>query len=966
MRLTSAPNETMTKRVALSVLATLALLACSDDPEPPADVAADTPDVSSDVAADADATADAPDAEPDVEEDVEPDAEVDAEPDVELGPCETDEDCSDDAICVSDQCRSLACGGSDDWVTCQELFNELGEERGRFATCDNRICRESCYFDYDCEDGQVCTDFGQCMEFTGDLSLVHPHGPATGEVQAGVSNILMNFPIGVPLGGYGDRAAYLDGRYAVSLKGSAGQVHGLYARALLLDNGERSLMTIRLPIIFSSMALHEDVARALQERTGRDWRQQLMISSTHTHSGPCRHWHLPLEAAAPLGSFGIGEFHQFFYDVLRDTTIEAAMAALDDLSPAQVGWEIFEAYDMADEVGRDRWSQTPPFDDNRVLFIRVDDMEGVPRAVMFSFAAHGTDNGSDLLTGDVLAAAERYYEAALGEEFGRFVPTLFLNQNSGTIGPGGGSQGHAFPMQTQRLGWAFLDRTWDDFLEIETQTEMTLNTRNLRFSISYDQLGYDRGEFGAPFPAPFGGEYHYGGLSCVGDNGGDSDFETHQEIEQMSCAGALQFLLFNNPPTTLVRSQMMAFELNGLTAFAVPGELSMELSWEMLREVRDEYGVDPMNAWTFGYANDHLFYLLPTNLRGERPPFPGFNNENAPDDYSDFTYSYLQGGYESTMSMWGPNQGDYLISRLLEAYASMIDPEFAPQYPEPMPSQYARRSDATFEVLPTPAGVAGQWVMEPPSTVERFETIEFSWHGGDPGAEAPQSPLVTLERETEGGWEAVLLPSYREYTNRELRFITRVRQATDDDPWEWVIRWEELSDFPTGNYRFVVVGHYQDEAGARQEYVLESAAIMVNPTTAGTGSVGSLDATSIAGTLGLPPEERGRFSGPSSDPARASGNFRLRHPMVPTGTALPVEMEGGTVTVTIGDELVVLTEEDLVVETAPEAVAGRNGVPVTRFSGTWTEAIAAGTYSVSVDFVDAHGNTGSFTSELTF
>ena len=955
------PGPNMTTRLAALAFALTLAIGCSDStPGEP------TEDAGSDAVADVDSGSDAV---ADTGSDTAPDATPDAEdaPDVSLGPCETQDDCPESALCVEENCESLACGGDQDWVVCRDLFNRLGDERGRYATCTNRQCRESCYFDTDCEDGQVCTDFGECQDFLGDLSLEHPHGPATGPVQAGVSNVLMSFPIGVPLGGYGQRAAYLDGRYAVSLKSSAGQMHGLYARALLLDNGERSLMTVRLPIIFSSMALHEDVARALQERTGRDWRQSLMISSTHTHSGPCRHWHLPLQAAAPLGSFGIGEFHQFFYDRILETTLEAAMAALDDLSPARVGWEVLEAYDVEDEVARDRWGPTPPFDDNRALFIRVDDPEGVPRAVLFSFGAHGTENESDLLTGDVLAAAERYYEERLGEEFGRFVPTLFINQNSGTMGPAGGSQGHDFPMRVERLGWAFLDRTWDDFVEMETTDQMTLDSRNIRFSISYDQLGYDRGQFSGAIEAPFGGEYHYGGLSCVGDHGGDGDYETHQNLERMSCAGALQFLLFNSPPTTLVRSQMMMFELNGLTAAVVPGELSMELSWQMLRDLRDEFGVDPFDAWTFGYANDHLFYLLPTNLRGEAPPFPGFVNPLAPDDYPDFAYSYLQGGYESTMSMWGPRQGDYLVDRLVETYRAMIDPAAEPEFAEPMPSQYASRDEEAFVLDITPSDQAGTWMIEAPAEVERLETIEFSWVGGDPGAEAPQSPLVTLEFEGEDGWAPVILPSQREYTNREMLFVTRVRQAGDGDPWEWVIRWEELSDFPLGNYRFRIDGHYLNQSEERASYQLITDPIAFVGASTGVASVEALSSTSVSGTIGMPPEERGRFSGPSSDPARASGNFRMRHPMVPTGVPGPVDIEGGDMTITIGsgEEAIVLDGDGVEVSTSPESVSGRNGVPVTRFSATWESELAAGTYPVSVSFTDGLGNTGEGTGELT-
>src|SRR5690606_2418727 len=136
------------------------------------------------------------------------------------------------------------------------------------------------------------------------------------------------------------------------------------------------------------------------EETGEEWRDSLMISSTHTHSGPCRHWHLPEQAAAPLGSFGIGEFSQFFHDRMKEVAVGLALEALENRAPAKIGWEIIESFDNDDQVGRDRWTQTPPFDDNRVLLMRVDDLDDVPIAALFSYGAHGTDNGTDYLTGD--------------------------------------------------------------------------------------------------------------------------------------------------------------------------------------------------------------------------------------------------------------------------------------------------------------------------------------------------------------------------------------------------------------------------------------------------------------------------------------------------------------------------------------------------------------------------------------
>ena len=960
----------MKTSIRFAILASLLsfAVACGDTDEP-ADVGVDVVDdteIQTDVGL-PDATEDTGiDAVDDATDDADEDAvDEDVESDV-LESCANEGDtCADGFICVEGLCESLACLSPGDWVRCEKLFERVETDMGRFATCTDRMCRASCYLDDDCAEGEICTDFGACRPFTGDLSLDVPFGPTTGTMQAGVANLLLNYPLGTPQGGYGTRAATNDGRYAASLRATSGQLHGLYARAVIVDNGDRHMLMMRLPVIFTQAGLHEAVARALQDVTGQDWRNDIIISSTHTHSGPCRHWHLPEEAAAPLGAFGIGEFHQIFFNWMRDKVVETALAALEDMAPAKIGWEIIEGYDVDDQVGRDRWSQTPPFDDNRALLIRIDDMDDVPRAALLSFGAHGTMNDVEYMSGDGVGRLERSFEDAIGEEFGRFAPVLFMNQNSGTMGPAGGSQGHAFPMAMERMGWIFVEKTWDTFMDMETTSELTLNSRTMRFPISYDLLGYERGAFSSILARPFGGEYHYGGLSCVGRNGGDDDYATHGELENTSCAGALQFLLYNAPPTTMIRSQMTMMEMNGLTLGTVPGELSQELAWEMQRALQDEFGLDVHSTWTLGYANDHLFYLLPTNMRGENPPWEGHSTPQPIDDYPDYAFSYHQGGYETTMSMWGPNEGDYLVDRFVETYHTMIDAAFEPARPQPLPTEYAVRDAEPFEILSTPSDIVGTWTVAPPTEVSRLETIEFAWYGGDPGAEQPQVPVVTLERNNEG-WAPVILPNQREYNNLEWRFLTRVRRHADTNEWEWVVRWEELQDFPRGTYRFRIDGHYQNDAGERVAYDLTSDPIefsgtdeiIVTPVATESG---------VTGTIGFPPEVRGQFQGPASDPGRATGNFRMRHPMVPTGSQPPVTaLTTDDVTIELVNDAGTTMGSVESITTTAESVGGHSGVPVTRFAAVWSSTVAAGTYTLNVTVEDALGNTGTYSEEVTF
>jgi len=956
-------------------------------------------DTGADVAADveSDATADAgedggddtgedggTDTGADAESDAEADTGVDAgETDIILGgPCETHDDCADEgegSYCYENVCTTWRCPDPGFWDLCEENLNQIGEDFGRFAICRRNTCLAACMTDQDCGDGEVCTDFGECHPFTGEITGQHPGAGGDG-LRAGVANVLWTYPVGMPLGGYGQRAAVNDGRYAESLRASAGQTHGLFIRALVIDTGDRMHMTIRLPAIFTDMSLHEDVARALQERTGDDWRDSLIISSTHTHSGPARHWQLPPAAAASLGSFGIGEFSQWAYIWMRDSVIEAALAALDDLSPARIGWEVIEAFDMDDAVGRDRWEQTPPFDDNRVLLVRVDDPEGTPRAFMFSFAAHGTDNESDYVSGDALGGVERWLEMELGERYDTFVPTMFINQNSGGISPGGGVQGHRFPQTTERIGWAFAQKVMDAFEEMEMRDELQIRAVSHRFPITYDLLGYARGDFAGPGGRPFGGEYHYGGLSCVGQYGGDRDYHTHQEIDGMTCAGALMFLLFNQPPTIMARSQIHAMEWtsgdDSIAFLTAPGELATALGWQFARALRDDFDIDPLDVWTYGYANDHLLYILPTNLRGERPPYPGLstphpddmtydadgypNTPGAPDDYPDFAFSYLQGGYESTMSPWGPLLGDYLVQQARDAWAKLEDPDADVQAPPTYPTQFTIRDDVAYEIRPTPADLVGTIVQDVPETVERLTPIEFVWVGGDPGAEMPQVPLVTLQRDIDGEWTDVVLPNTRTYTNLEQRFLTRVRER-EDTHFEWIVRWEELHDFPLGDYRFVVEGHRHDDMTDRVPYSLTSGTFSlvgtpiefdVAPTEAG-----------VTVTMGYAAEERMEFLESRNDRGAVSGDFRMRDPMVPQGVRRALydvgDVDDGSFTVRLeqGDDVLGVSPEDISYVFSRVDAAGRRNVPNSRLDVTLPDR-GPGEWDLVVIVEDLHGNVG--------
>jgi hypothetical protein len=897
--------------------------------------------------------------------------ETDADTDTDTGPtsCEYQTDCDDSQFCHEGICKAAPeCSTIRDWETCVEEFEAIEEGLGRRAVCVDSRCQLACIYDADCPDGQICSDHGACIDFTGEVTGDHPGGDARADLQAGIGNALMTFPIGLSQGGYGSRASSNDGRYVESLSATHGQMHGLYARAVLLDNGERQLMIVRMPIIFPTKALHEAVARHLQERTGKDWRDSLLITGTHTHSGPTRYWNLPDQAMLPLGTFGTDEFSQQGFDWMVESSTDAANAALDDLSPAKFGWEIVEAYDTDDVISSDRWDQTPPFDDNRLLLMRIDGADGNPRAVIFSLGTHGTVHSDVYFTGDVLAGMERELEQRLGEEYDRFVPTMYLNENGGTMSPRGGTYDHAELQRYEAIGYYFAEKAYDTISAMETSADVELAGVTHRFPMSYEFLGYEPGEWEAARGGTVNNQYDYGGIQCMGGEG-DSDPATRFNEDEVDCI-PLHWLGFHRPITIFTKSQMSAFNLGGLTVVTMPGESSMEIGWQVLRDARDEWGIDPLESWVLGYAQDHQFYLTPTNLRGELPVFPGISTPKAPDEYPDFAFSYFQGGYEASLNVWGWKMGDFMVERAVETVGLLQGNDPENDLPGAMPVEYSRIDEEPFELAPTDSAAVGTVTVEPPEQLERMTPTEFAWVGGDPGAEMPQAPKVTLERQDGGSFGPVKMPSTRDYTNRENRMLTRVREH--EDGWEWVVYWEELADFPAGTYRFRVNGHHMD-GGSRTEYETTSRAFEIVGNDALHIEVAQASG-SISGRLGYPASEGLEYLGDNDDEGAVSGNFRMRHPYVPTGFNAPLtageDVTASDVSIVIqdssGNTVAEVDSADITLETADGSVGGRDDVPVTTFSAPTPSGVPSGDHDVVVTVTDAYGNTGTLTQTLVF
>ena len=870
---------------------------------------------------------------------------------VDCGPTEY---CTDEGVCAS----AGACGGDSKWSTCANLVDGAEPGMGSRYACVEQACTRQCVVDTDCSgENEVCSDYGSCIPFLGNVEEFVATDGTPSALRAGVAEELIDYPIGVSLGGYGSRAAVDDGRWAQGLTASQGQFGAQFVRALWLENDENTLILVRAPIIFPSGFIHERVVRKLQEELGVDLRDELVVVGTHTHSGPGRHWRLPSKALLDLGVLGTGGFLQAAEDWLVDAIANAVLSAHASLAPAKAGWKIVEAYDLDDVVARDRWSGTPHFDMNRLLLIRVDRADDTPLAAVISYGSHGTDNSSDYATDDVVGGAERGLSAALSEEWGHFIPTLYMPEGGGSMSHASGTQGHSFPHSTGRAGAVMVEKALAAFNAIEPKSSIGFRSRTYRFPITYDLIGYEPGEFGNSGVRPLGGEFTLGGILCA-ESKDDTDYATFVPIEDLGCI-SLASLLYNRRPTLLMRGAMTAIEFDGLTAVTLPGEPAQEVTWQVLERLRDDFGLPTASSWVFGYAQTHLLYMTSTNLRGAGPDVPGYTDP-APDTYPDNAFSFLQGGYEPSMTPWGPRSGDFFVARAADAFRWLSTGE-APSIPPILPHEYTRWDQEPVQVDSASAADVGNIVTDVPATVKWFELGELVWEGGDPGAERPQAPLVVLERYDADSdtWAPHVAPNYRTYTNREPWIASRV-QVDGAPRYLWTAYYDlRPQDVPVGRYRFQITGHYLDAStNERTEYTAQSAEFNVSPLVVSRFVQVAADAgSSVSVELQYPVMQRLEIDA-DGERGKLRGNLQLFNSATPSGFA-PSPVCGEDFAPASCVTVSPTPDAEVGIETLYESVGGRSGVPVTRATFTRT---AAGTPSSHLyPLMDVYGNTWEIT-----
>jgi neutral/alkaline ceramidase-like enzyme len=426
-------------------------------------------------------------------------------------------------------------------------------------------------------------------------------------LRAGFSKVCISPPIGAPLAGFAARNGVSQG------------IHDdLFARALVLANGESVVALVSVDLLALSSDFIKRVRDGIQRRTGID-PKSVMIASTHTHAGP-----------VTITTFFNPEesVDSAYMDLLAEALEQSVSNAWLTRFPARAG--VGEA--KVDGVGVNRRSPDQRPIDEQVGIIKVDDLNDHPRAVLINYSCHPTVLGPDnlLVTGDFPNFAIEQIERNIGP--GGFA--MFVNGTQGNISMGHSSELSAIGVITPgrtferaaELGHLLADATLVALPDINTSDALTVSA--LTIPVNLPLKNYPPLE--EAIKSLRDADEHLARLTAEGAPPEQiMPAKTQRLYASITNFYAREAL---GLPDGHLPIELQGFRLGNAAFVAIPGEVFVEIGLTLKRQ-------SPHMTFVFGIANGYIGYL-PTRQ------------------------AYADGGYEVVSSKCQPEAADILIEKV--------------------------------------------------------------------------------------------------------------------------------------------------------------------------------------------------------------------------------------------------------------------------------------------------------------
>ena len=223
---------------------------------------------------------------------------------------------------------------------------------------------------------------------------------------------------------------------------STGVHDPLLSSALYLSDGETSLLLIANDVIFVSRQTTERVRNQIAQQIEVP-AANIMITATHTHSGP-----LTVDMLSSEADQAVPKTDPGYVQRLEGGIVEAALKAHENARPARIGLAVADG----SSVGTNRHDPAGPSDpDVPVLIIRdVRDQAFVAAMVVCSMHPTVLHEDSTLVSGDFPAMARQYVQQHL---LGTDCPVVYHTGPSANQSPRHVTKANTFD-EAKRLGHA--------------------------------------------------------------------------------------------------------------------------------------------------------------------------------------------------------------------------------------------------------------------------------------------------------------------------------------------------------------------------------------------------------------------------------------------------------------------------------------------------------------------------------
>jgi len=710
-----------------------------------------------------------------------------------------------------------------------------------------------------CDDTSTGVTTENCS-YQALVPTAHAGGSVTAApLRAGAAERILDIPVGTALGGYTARAGFLgtsgvvDTR-KVAISGSFNPSIGVTAaprvKAVALATPEDTVVIVKMDAIF----VYEGMLYDLEQRLGPEYAGKVIIAASHSHSA----W-AQFTGHGPL-KLGSGQMRQLVYNRFLGTFEAAARDAIAAMRPAKIGFFFDGAFDPMDTINHDRRGENNDLPggnvkDNQFHLIRIDGTDGAPIAAIPIFGEHGTLNDDDnpLASNDSTGALERVFQ----EQFDEPVVVLHLQSAGGDnspVGHGGldcnnkpgnsgdpcflwaSEEGHGrAAAATMMAAWAAAGDAMRDSIELEMLTRsvetgpkpetFTIRDGKLKYATfdstrvpdgkiwDGDQIASPIDEFNAPVGAALCEKET--AMFPAAEIEGTQGLLPYGSCLRLDVAGDILGEIFaidfgvdeTHPVCESTRTTISALRLGDYVIGTMPGELTVLLA----SYLRAHSPVAPDKTILLGYAQGHVGYML------------------MPEDW-------LKGGYEPSVTFWGPLEAEHIAEQLVKllplattptredateasatrvAVATMTD-DFPIDDPAPMAGTVPSSVPASIWSRTGPPPQA-----QPAVTIPRVSGVaQFVWIGDDPST---QTPHVTLQYETATDvFTPVTRRSGRAVEDQEivLAYTPNPLQRSGAQTHYWVAEWQavpwvgavgldSLDDrggLPLGRYRFHVEG----------------------------------------------------------------------------------------------------------------------------------------------------------------